>query len=152
MKKSSGLNQERNLHRSKTALNQYVAGFMTDLFLQTCSFSLFKTLTDGLEWCGLLWCFYQTLILTAPIHCRAHITETLRHISPNLTKKQTHLHLWCSEGEHISSSFSFAVFFKYLYHNFTFPVFCPGPPKLMSPKASVGSSLTCLCLSHCSPI
>ncbi len=30
-------------------------------------------LTDGLEWCGLLWCFYQTLILTAPIHCRASI-------------------------------------------------------------------------------
>ncbi len=29
--------------------------------------------------CGLLWCFYQTLILTAPIHCRASITET--HIS-----------------------------------------------------------------------
>ncbi len=23
------------------------------------SFSLHKTLTDGLEWCGLLWCFYQ---------------------------------------------------------------------------------------------
>ncbi len=23
--------------------------------------------------CGLLWCFYQTLILTAPIHCRASI-------------------------------------------------------------------------------
>ncbi len=30
-------------------------------------------LTDGLECCGLLWCFYQTLILTAPIHCRASI-------------------------------------------------------------------------------
>ncbi len=28
-------------------------------FLQTCSFSLLKMLTDGLEWCGLLWCFYQ---------------------------------------------------------------------------------------------
>ncbi len=26
--------------------------------------------------CGLLWCFYQTLILTAPIHCRASIAET----------------------------------------------------------------------------
>ncbi len=49
-------------------------------------------LTDGLEWCGLLWCFYQTLILTAPIHCRASIAETLmqRHISTNLMKKQTH--------------------------------------------------------------
>ncbi len=66
-------------------------------------------LTDGLEWCGLLWCFYQTLILTAPIHCRASIAETLmqRHISTNLMKKQTHLHLRWSEGEHIYSYFSF---------------------------------------------
>ncbi len=37
--------------------------------------ALHKMLTDGLEWCGLLWCFYQTLILTAPIHCRASISE-----------------------------------------------------------------------------
>ncbi len=53
-------------------------------------------LTDGLECCGLLWCFYQTLILTAPIHCRASIAETLmqRHISTNLMKKQTHPNLW----------------------------------------------------------
>ncbi len=28
-------------------------------FLQTCSFWLHKTLIDRLEWCGLLWCFYQ---------------------------------------------------------------------------------------------
>ncbi len=28
-------------------------------FLQTRSFWLLKMLTDGLEWCGLLWCFYQ---------------------------------------------------------------------------------------------
>ncbi len=27
-------------------------------------------------WTGVLWCFYQTLILTAPIHCRASIAET----------------------------------------------------------------------------
>ncbi len=26
-----------------------------------------------MDWCGLLRCFYQTLILTAPIHCRASI-------------------------------------------------------------------------------
>ncbi len=43
------------------------------IFLQACSFCLLQMLTDGLEWCGLLWCFYQTLILTAPIHCRASI-------------------------------------------------------------------------------
>ncbi len=28
-------------------------------FLQTCSFSLHNILIDVLEWCGLLWCFYQ---------------------------------------------------------------------------------------------
>ncbi len=43
---------------------------MMDLF----QLSLLKMLTDGLEWCGLLLMFYQTLILTAPIslqsiHC-----------------------------------------------------------------------------------
>ncbi len=45
--------------------------------------------------CGLLWCFYQTLILTAPIHYRASIAETLMqcYISPNLMKTQTPLHL-----------------------------------------------------------
>ncbi len=37
--------------------------------------------------------FLSALILTAPIHCRASIAETLmqRHISPNLMKKHTHL-------------------------------------------------------------
>ncbi len=41
-------------------------------FLQTRSFCLLQMLTDGLEFCGLLWGFYQlTLTLTAPIHCRA---------------------------------------------------------------------------------
>ncbi len=35
-----------------------------------------QMLTDELEWCGLLWCFYQTLILTAPIHCRASLICT----------------------------------------------------------------------------
>ncbi len=34
-----------------------------------------QMLTGGLELCGLLRCFYQTLILTAPIHCRASIGE-----------------------------------------------------------------------------
>ncbi len=32
---------------------------MLDLFAKTGSLCLLKTLTDGLEWCGLLWCFYQ---------------------------------------------------------------------------------------------
>ncbi len=47
-----------------------------------------------------------TLILTAPIHRRASIAETLMqwHISPNLMKKQTHLHLGWPEGEYIFGS------------------------------------------------
>ncbi len=52
--------------------------------------------TDGLVCCVLLWCFYQTLILTAPIHCRASIDETLT----NLMKKQTHPNLRWTEGEY----------------------------------------------------
>ncbi len=70
-------------------------------FLQTCSVCLLKTWIAGLEW---LWCFYQTLILTAPIHCRAFINETLMrcYISPNLMKKQIHLYLGWPEGEQVS--------------------------------------------------
>ncbi len=59
--------------------------------------------SQDVDWSGVdyLWIIVMflsavwTLILTAPIHCRASIAETLmqRHISPNLMKKQTHLHL-----------------------------------------------------------
>ncbi len=38
-------------------LKRLYDGFVPDM--QTCSFSLSNTLTDGLEGCGLLWCFYQ---------------------------------------------------------------------------------------------
>ncbi len=50
-----------------------------------------------------------TLILTAPIHCRASIAETLMqcYISPNLMKKQTHPNLVWPEDEHIFSEYSF---------------------------------------------
>ncbi len=64
-----------------------------------------------MDWSGVdyLWIIVMflsavwTLILTAPIHCRASIDETLMqwHTSPNLMKKQTHLHLGWPEGEHI---------------------------------------------------
>ncbi len=73
---------------------------------QICfSFCLLQMIT---ECCGLLWCFYQTLILTAPIHCRASIAETLmqRHISPNLMKKQTHLLLGWPNGQYIFQQIS----------------------------------------------
>ncbi len=46
-----------------------------------------------------------TLILTAPIHYKASIAETLMqwHISTNLIKKQTHPDLEWPEGEHVFS-------------------------------------------------
>ncbi len=75
----------------------------TDLFRANTQLSL-RMLTDGLEWCGLLWCVYQLfgLIPTAPIHCRGYINEQVMqcYISPNLKKKQTHLHLGWPE-DHI---------------------------------------------------
>ncbi len=63
-----------------------------------------------MDWSGVdyLWIIVMflsavwTLILTAPIHCRASIAETLMEccVSPNLMKKQTHLHLgFCTQGE-----------------------------------------------------
>ncbi len=79
-------------------------------------FFLLKMITDGLEWWGLLRCSYQTLILTAPIHCRATISETVMqcYISPNLMKKQTHLYLKWHKGEHIFSTFKFLAEFYLL--------------------------------------
>ncbi len=85
VKKCSGLNQERNLHRSKLIrgwiltwettedalflwgrvimdYDSYYKVLMLDLFL-------LQMITDGLECC-------DVFILTAPIHCRASITET----------------------------------------------------------------------------
>ncbi len=58
----------------------------SDLYIcflhSTYNFSLQKMLND-VEYCDV---FYQTLILTAPIHCRASIADTLMqcYISPNL--------------------------------------------------------------------
>ncbi len=70
-----------------------------------------------MDWSGVdyLWIIVMflsavwTLILTAPIHCRASIAETLmqRHISSNLMKKQTHPDLGWSEGEYISVNINF---------------------------------------------
>ncbi len=68
-------------------------------------------------WTGVVWIIVMclsavwTLILTAPIHCRASIAETLMqwHISTNLMKKQTHPNLGCPEDEHIFSKCSFLV-------------------------------------------
>ncbi len=75
---------------------------MMDLFL-TNSFWLLKMLLGGLEWCGSLvdYCdvlsVVWTLIVTAPIHCRAR--DGMLHFSKSvLMEKQTHLHLGLNEG------------------------------------------------------
>ncbi len=62
---------------------------------KTCNFLLHKTLIDGVVWIIVMFLsVVWTLILTAPIHCRASIAEQVIqcYISPNLMKKQTHLH------------------------------------------------------------
>ncbi len=68
-----------------------------------CTSCSFSQDIDGLEWCGLLQCFYPLfgLILTAPIHRRGAIGEQVMqcYISPNLMKKQTHQHLAWPECE-----------------------------------------------------
>ncbi len=91
------------------------------------SFCLLKMLTDGWSVVDYLWIIVMflsavwTLILTAPIHCRWidewSIAEQVMqcYISPNLMKKQTHLHLGWPEGEHI---FSYCFFFFFFYHFF----------------------------------
>ncbi len=55
-----------------------------------------------MDYCDVLSAVW-TLILTAPIHCRASISEQVMqcYISPNLMKKQIHLHLGLSEGDSI---------------------------------------------------
>ncbi len=64
-------------------------------------------------WTGVVWIVVMflsavwTLILTAPIHCRASIAETLMqwHISTNLMKKQTHRNLGWPEMSTLSAHF-----------------------------------------------
>ncbi len=84
-------------------------------FLQTHSLLLHKMLIDGLELCGLLWCFYQLFGLwrhpfTAedPLVSKWHNTKFL-----NLMKTQTRLHLGWPEGGYI---------FKHIL------IFVPCPP------------------------
>ncbi len=54
--------------------------------LQTRSFCLLQMITDGLEWCGLLWCFIRLSFWRHPFTAEHPL---LRHISPNLMKNQT---------------------------------------------------------------
>ncbi len=71
------------------------------------NYGLHKTLIYDYLWIIVMFLSaVWTLILTAPIHCRASIDETVVqwHISSNLMKKQ---HLVWLECEHIYNTFSF---------------------------------------------
>ncbi len=92
-------------------------------FLQTCSFSLHNILIDVLEWCGLLWCFYQLFGLSFwrhpftaedPLVSKWSNATFLQICSDEETNSNAHLG-W-SEGE---STFS-AVF--QLWMNCSFKV------------------------------
>ncbi len=99
-------------------------------FLQTCSFSLHNKWTDGLEWCGLL---IQTLILTAPIHCRGwrnkpiYILDGLRVSNFQLilffgwTKKELIYSPSFLSTQHHRSNFLKGVFCQY-YESLWYPI------------------------------
>ncbi len=119
MKKWSGLNQERNLHRSSSVYKpKHILAKSNGLKLKNIlMLDLFQLLSsqDVNWWTGVVWIIVMflsavwTLILTAPIQCRESIVETVMqcYISPNLMKKQTHLHLGCPEGEYMFIKWSF---------------------------------------------
>ncbi len=92
------------LARSNILKLKRLDGFITD------SFSLQKSLTDGLLTCvDYLWIIVMflsavwTFILTAPIHCRGSIDDqVMLNLSKSvMIKKQIHLHLEWLKGEYI---------------------------------------------------
>ncbi len=79
---------------------------LKNIFFQTCSFSLHKTLTDGLEWCGLLCCFYQLFGLSFWRH-----PFTAEHTLLNKWCNATFLQIWWRHKlicEHVFSKFLFS--------------------------------------------
>ncbi len=79
-------------------------GFVSAFVFSRCSLMDWS----GVDYCDVLSAVW-TLILTAPIHCRASIAETLmqRHISTNLMKKQTHPNLRRWAHFHLGVNYSF---------------------------------------------
>ncbi len=72
-----------------------------------------KTLIDGLEWCGLLWCFYQLFGLSFwrhPFTSDEPLGEQVMYCNFSKfvqMKKQAHLHLGWPESEYIVSKLHF---------------------------------------------
>ncbi len=81
------------------------------VFHKHAAFVLSRHLTDGLEWCRLLWCFHQLFGLSFWRHPFTSIGERVMqcYISPNPIKKQTHLHLGWPENEYVFSEFSLSL-------------------------------------------
>ncbi len=79
-------------------------------FLQACSFSRHKTLTVGLEWCGLLWRFISCLDShsdgTHSLHIHWWACNVMLNFSKSvLMKKQIHLRHGWPDGEDILSKY-----------------------------------------------
>ncbi len=125
MKKLSGLNQERNMHRlsatykqkqSKTVLNKHVSEFW---FERTGCFFSTGRITDPqiLALCGLLVEYCDVFISWLDSHSdgthslqRIHwwaIDAMLNFSKSFLMKKQTQLHFWWAEGKYIFINFHF---------------------------------------------
>ncbi len=96
------------------SLGSVMSGHLIKNILMMDLFQLLSS-QDVNWWTGVVWIIVMflsavwTLILTAPIHCRGSIGEQVMqwHISPNLMKKQTHLHLDWPEGEWVFSKCSY---------------------------------------------
>ncbi len=80
-------------------------------FLQTCSFSLLKMLTDGLEWCVMVLSAVMTLILTAPIHCRGSTGEQVMECYISLN-----LFWWGNKLIYILDVLSVNIYFIQIWH------------------------------------
>ncbi len=86
-------------------------------FLQTCSFSLHKTLIDGLEWCGLLVDYYNVIISRLDFHSdgthslqRIHwwASDLMLNFSKSVPmNKQTRLHLGWPSVSKLSAIYLF---------------------------------------------
>ncbi len=85
-------------------------------FLQTHRFCLLQMLTDGLEWCGLLWCFNQLFGLSFWRHpfTAEHplLIDVMKcYISTNMTNKL----IYILNGLRVSTCYAFSCFFGEIF-------------------------------------
>ncbi len=103
------------------------------ILFQTCSFWLHRTLTDGLEWCGLLVMFLSAVWthFDGTHSLQRIIGEQVMqcYISPNLFQWTNKLHLGWPEGEYI-----FSTFFFYFWVSYSFSMTTVAPSRVFSNK------------------